>query len=193
MTTSLLHSFITNNIPRTLFPRQGLRFLNGLNFRPLRKSRIVHPAFTRTADEFRSRDENELKRTIGFVDRGWFSLRRHFCFTSPIMSALNRLHFDNLALRSLPIDEETEIFSREVRGACFSHVKPTPVENPQMVAQALPALQLLDLGEEDVKDKDFAEFFSGNKIFEGSETAAHCYCGHQFGHFAGQLGDGAAV
>ena len=27
----------------------------------------------------------------------------------------------------------------------------------------------------------------------GSETAAHCYCGHQFGVFAGQLGDGAAM
>lgn len=27
----------------------------------------------------------------------------------------------------------------------------------------------------------------------GSQTAAHCYCGHQFGHFSGQLGDGAAI
>jgi uncharacterized protein YdiU (UPF0061 family) len=27
----------------------------------------------------------------------------------------------------------------------------------------------------------------------GSERAAHCYCGHQFGSFAGQLGDGAAI
>jgi uncharacterized protein YdiU (UPF0061 family) len=34
---------------------------------------------------------------------------------------------------------------------------------------------------------------SGNKEIKGSETAAHCYCGHQFGVFAGQLGDGAAM
>ncbi len=27
----------------------------------------------------------------------------------------------------------------------------------------------------------------------GSDPAAHNYCGHQFGHFAGQLGDGAAI
>lgn len=27
----------------------------------------------------------------------------------------------------------------------------------------------------------------------GAEPAAHCYCGHQFGQFAGQLGDGAAM
>jgi uncharacterized protein YdiU (UPF0061 family) len=34
---------------------------------------------------------------------------------------------------------------------------------------------------------------SGNKLLPGSETASHCYCGHQFGVFAGQLGDGAAI
>ena len=28
---------------------------------------------------------------------------------------------------------------------------------------------------------------------EGSRPAAHCYCGHQFGGFAGQLGDGATM
>lgn len=27
----------------------------------------------------------------------------------------------------------------------------------------------------------------------GAEPHAHCYCGHQFGSFAGQLGDGAAM
>ena len=35
--------------------------------------------------------------------------------------------------------------------------------------------------------------FGGNRKLEGSVTAAHCYCGHQFGHFSGQLGDGAAI
>ncbi len=34
---------------------------------------------------------------------------------------------------------------------------------------------------------------AGNTLFPGSETAAHCYCGYQFGHFSGQLGDGAAI
>ncbi len=27
----------------------------------------------------------------------------------------------------------------------------------------------------------------------GCSSAAHCYCGHQFGHFSGQLGDGATM
>ncbi|ELU11840.1 hypothetical protein CAPTEDRAFT_95444 [Capitella teleta] len=109
------------------------------------------------------------------------------------MTALNNLTFDNSVLRSLPIDPEEKVFPRQVKGACFSKVTPTPVENPQLVSAALPALQLLDLGEDDIEHKDFTEYFSGNKLLKGSETAAHCYCGHQFGHFAGQLGDGAAI
>eukprot|EP00731_Ephydatia_muelleri_P000032 Em0001g32a len=41
--------------------------------------------------------------------------------------------------------------------------------------------------------EDLAEYFAGNKILPGSDPAAHCYCGHQFGNFAGQLGDGCAL
>lgn len=44
-----------------------------------------------------------------------------------------------------------------------------------------------------VEDPSFVEHFSGNRLLPGSETAAHCYAGHQFGHFSGQLGDGAAI
>lgn len=39
----------------------------------------------------------------------------------------------------------------------------------------------------------FVEYFAGNQLLPGSDPAAHNYCGHQFGHFAGQLGDGAAI
>jgi hypothetical protein len=35
---------------------------------------------------------------------------------------------------------------------------------------------------------DFAQVFGGNRLLPGSEPAAHCYAGHQFGNFAGQLG-----
>ena len=42
-----------------------------------------------------------------------------------------------------------------------------------------------------VERSDFAEFFAGNKPIPGTQGASHCYCGHQFGLFAGQLGDGA--
>ncbi|KAJ1517906.1 hypothetical protein HMI55_005016 [Coelomomyces lativittatus] len=41
--------------------------------------------------------------------------------------------------------------------------------------------------------KLFVEYFSGRKLIPGSEPWSHCYGGHQFGYFAGQLGDGRAI
>lgn len=111
---------------------------------------------------------------------------------SPI-TTLERLKFDNLALRVLPIDKQKENFLRDVVGACFSRVRPTPVENPRLVVVSRPAVALLGLTESEVERPEFVEYFSGNRLLPSSETYAHCYCGHQFGYFAGQLGDGAAM
>lgn len=113
--------------------------------------------------------------------------------SSSSMTHLNKLVFDNLALKKLPIDSETNNYVRQVCGACFSLVKPTPVDNPIVVAYSISALNLLDLSGSDVAEDQFVQYFGGNEIFDGSQTASHCYCGHQFGNFAGQLGDGAAM
>uniref|UniRef100_A0A2L2Y9J1 Selenoprotein O n=1 Tax=Parasteatoda tepidariorum TaxID=114398 RepID=A0A2L2Y9J1_PARTP len=109
------------------------------------------------------------------------------------MTTLESLKFDNLALKKLPIDNEDKNYVRTVRGACFSKVKPTPVKNPKLVALSKAALQLLDLSDTEIERKDLVEYFSGNKLLPESEPASHCYCGHQFGYFSGQLGDGAAI
>ncbi|CAG5131157.1 unnamed protein product [Candidula unifasciata] len=110
-----------------------------------------------------------------------------------LQPTLETLNFQNRALRCLPVDESEEKTQRQVPGACFSRVNPTPVVNPGLVCASLPALSLLDITEDQVKRPEFVEYFSGNKILPGSEPAAHCYCGHQFGYFSGQLGDGAAM
>ncbi|TRY85223.1 hypothetical protein DNTS_009266 [Danionella cerebrum] len=108
-------------------------------------------------------------------------------------SSLERLEFDNVALKKLPVDPSSEPGVRQVQGACFSRVQPTPLQNPEFVAVSDPALLLLGLDAQQVlKDPLGPEYLSGSKVMPGSEPAAHCYCGHQFGQFAGQLGDGAA-
>ena len=38
-----------------------------------------------------------------------------------------------------------------------------------------------------------AEVFTGNRLLPGSRPIATVYSGHQFGHWAGQLGDGRAI
>ena len=60
------------------------------------------------------------------------------------MATIETLNFDNLALRALPIDAEEDNFVRQVSGACFSRVKPTPVEKPETVAYAAQAMQVLN-------------------------------------------------
>lgn len=108
-------------------------------------------------------------------------------------SAFERLDFDNVVLRKLPVESSEAAGVRTVRGACFSRVQPQPVAKPRVVAVSAPAVALLGLGAEELLgDPVAADYLSGSRFMPGSEPAAHCYCGHQFGHFAGQLGDGAA-
>jgi len=107
---------------------------------------------------------------------------------------LANLNFDNTSLKELPLDKVRENYIRRaVKNACYSRVDLTPVKNPKVVAVSKEALELIDLDIDETKNEDFAEYFGGNKPLPGSDPAAHCYCGHQFGHFAGQLGDGRAI
>ncbi|KXZ47900.1 hypothetical protein GPECTOR_32g513 [Gonium pectorale] len=106
---------------------------------------------------------------------------------------LEELNFDNLTLRSLPLDPVVAGPVRQVEGACFSRVNPTPVTNPRLVVASPDALGLLDIDPAEISSPEFAEYFSGNKLLPGTQPAAHCYCGHQFGYFSGQLGDGATM
>ncbi|XP_065052587.1 protein adenylyltransferase SelO, mitochondrial-like isoform X1 [Rhopilema esculentum] len=107
---------------------------------------------------------------------------------------LENLNFDNKAVKELPLDNSVDPrVRRPVPGACFTSVNQEPLENPETVAYSSDALSLLDIPEEEISKDDFAEYFSGSKILPGSSPAAHCYCGHQFGYFSGQLGDGAAM
>lgn len=114
---------------------------------------------------------------------------------------LAALRFDNRALRALPVEtpppgpEDVLSTPRPVPGACFSRARPAPLRRPRLVALSGPALALLGLeaSEEAEVEAEAALFFSGNALLPGAEPAAHCYCGHQFGQFAGQLGDGAAM
>jgi uncharacterized protein YdiU (UPF0061 family) len=103
------------------------------------------------------------------------------------------LEFDNRALRSLPIDPIADNRVREVHGACFSRVRPTPVKKPRALAVASEVAELLDLPAAFVDSQEFAEVFAGNRLLPGMDPVSACYGGHQFGTWAGQLGDGRAI
>jgi uncharacterized protein YdiU (UPF0061 family) len=104
-----------------------------------------------------------------------------------------KLHFTNRAWRELPFDPNEENRTRQVHGACFSRVRPTPVKAPQTLAFAREVADFLELTPEFTESAEFAEVFAGNRSLPGMDPVAACYGGHQFGTWAGQLGDGRAI
>ncbi|OJY88743.1 MAG: hypothetical protein BGP25_13225 [Lysobacterales bacterium 63-13] len=106
---------------------------------------------------------------------------------------LPRLHFDNAFVRELPADAETGPRLREVRGALHSPVSPTPVSAPRLIAHSAEMAETLGFDEDQVKSQLFADVFGGNALLTGMQPFAANYGGHQFGHWAGQLGDGRAI
>ena len=108
-------------------------------------------------------------------------------------SGLNSLQFDNRFTRLLPADPEPANFRRQVRNACFSRVLPTVVARPQLIGFSKEVADLLDLQIDPFADEQFAAVFGGNDVLPGMDPFAMCYGGHQFGNWAGQLGDGRAI
>ena len=106
---------------------------------------------------------------------------------------MKSLNFDNRFIRELPGDLERGSGPRQVHDAAYSFVSPTPVSNPSLLAYSTEVSNLLGLVDSDIQSSDFLKAFSGNSLLPGMEPYAANYGGHQFGHWAGQLGDGRAI
>ena len=106
---------------------------------------------------------------------------------------MQTLRFDNAFVDQLPADAEDGIRQRQVHGALYSRVAPTPVSAPRLVAHAREVASLLGIDAADVAAPAFAQVFGGNALLAGMQPFAANYGGHQFGRWAGQLGDGRAI
>ncbi|AIZ40526.1 MULTISPECIES: protein adenylyltransferase SelO [Cellulophaga] len=94
---------------------------------------------------------------------------------------------------SLPQDPILENTRRQVSGACYSLVTPKKTAQPELIHSSEEMASELGISDEELKSTSFLEIFTGNKIGENSRPYAMCYGGHQFGNWAGQLGDGRAI
>src|SRR5690554_855377 len=103
------------------------------------------------------------------------------------------LHFDNAFLRELPGDPDTGPGVRQVHGARWSRVDPEPVAAPRLLAHSEEVAARLGFDAQAVASPEFAAVFGGNALLPGMAPSAANYGGHQFGHWAGQLGDGRAI
>src|SRR5262245_11889267 len=99
------------------------------------------------------------------------------------------LAFDNTFVRDLAADPLSDNVPRQVSGASYTRVAPTPVRSPRLLAWSS------DLGERlGIRpDAAMVEVLAGNRVLPAMQPYAARYGGHQFGHWAGQLGDGRAI
>ena len=73
----------------------------------------------------------------------------------------------------------------------FTPLPPTPVSQPVWAARNHALLH--ELGWPQALLDEHLQAFAGNALLPGSEPVATVYSGHQFGVWAGQLGDGRAL
>ena len=106
---------------------------------------------------------------------------------------LEQLRFSNRFTRALPADPITDNYCRQVSGALYSRVSPTPVKAPHVLAITDEVAQLIGLHAGECDEARLAEVLSGNQQLADMDPHASVYGGHQFGHWAGQLGDGRAI
>ena len=101
---------------------------------------------------------------------------------------LVELEFDNSFVRELPADSVKHNEPRQVPGASYTRVEPTPVAAPRLLGWSAELGQYLEIAK-----PASAEVLGGNRVLPGMLPYAARYGGHQFGSWAGQLGDGRAI
>ncbi len=87
-------------------------------------------------------------------------------------------------------DESGDLSPRQTPGVLYSKAIPTRVPEPKLIAWSKNLAR--ELGIEDPTEEDL-QILAGNKITASMHPYAACYAGHQFGNWAGQLGDGRAI
>ncbi len=77
--------------------------------------------------------------------------------------------------------------------AFHTRLAASPLPAPRLVAASAAALALAGIDPGRACTPEFAEVLAGNRPLRGAEPLAAVYAGHQFGVWAGQLGDGRAL
>jgi len=102
-----------------------------------------------------------------------------------------QLRYTARFVRELPGDPRDDNRIRQVLGACYSRVAPTAVTRPELLVLVPEVAALLELDRQPTPE--LVDVLAGNRVVAGMAPYAACYGGHQFGNWAGQLGDGRAI
>jgi uncharacterized protein YdiU (UPF0061 family) len=110
---------------------------------------------------------------------------------------MNERQIDQVDFRNSFVDElrgevALDKCPRQVPGACYSQVEPTPVRDPHLLAWSDDLAALLGLAKPTERGAA-VDVLAGNRVTPSMKPFAARYGGHQFGSWAGQLGDGRAI
>lgn len=106
------------------------------------------------------------------------------------MQSLRAKTYKNDFVSSFGGDESGNLHPRQTPGVLYSKTIPTPVREPTLLAWSDDLAGELGIQK---PDQDDVNILAGNFITSSMQPYAACYAGHQFGQWAGQLGDGRAI
>jgi serine/tyrosine/threonine adenylyltransferase len=106
------------------------------------------------------------------------------------MKSLEEQLFQNNFTSHFKGDESGDLSPRQTPGVLYSKAVPTPVKNPQLLAWTEDLAEEMGIAPPQKQD---VEILAGNRVTPSMHPYAACYSGHQFGNWAGQLGDGRAI
>lgn len=107
------------------------------------------------------------------------------------MQNILEIKFKNIFVESFLGDHSLDSSSRETLGVLYAKINPTPVSGPVLLAWSSDLAS--ELGMPFPKNPQELGLFAGNNLNPSMIPYSARYGGHQFGHWAGQLGDGRAI
>ncbi|SEA46751.1 protein adenylyltransferase SelO [Pedobacter hartonius] len=106
------------------------------------------------------------------------------------MDNLSTKTFEKVFVSTFDGDYTGNLQPRQTPGVLYSKAVPTPVRQPELLAWSDELAAELDIAAPNAQD---IEILGGNLVSPTMYPYAACYAGHQFGNWAGQLGDGRAI
>lgn len=106
------------------------------------------------------------------------------------MNALEEKEFQNEFVTAFEGDDSGDRTPRQTPGMLYSRADPTPVPAPKLLAWSKELAGELEI---EYPTEEQVNILAGNKLTNSMKPYAACYAGHQFGNWAGQLGDGRAI
>ena len=110
-----------------------------------------------------------------------------------VPTKLSEHQWESRFVEHFPGDPERGNFVRSVSEVLYSEVQPTPVRDPRLIGWSGRLAEDLGIARPGDTDRTSLEILAGNHVLPSMRPYAARYGGHQFGHWAGQLGDGRAI